>query len=163
MAQLNEVVLEKVAVVGELLIRAAAAIGILSKDDQLALDQATNGELRKHLALCLGVAAKNSTEVASSLRSHPPVGFALTVGDDTEPSAPGSQTLETVARVIKNATTLRTFDGYTFHRDGETWTDGDLTYDSLQDLLAAIEGEVEVVSCAGDADKSTDTPERQKG
>lgn len=45
------------------------------------------------------------------------------------------------------ATVLLTSDGYTFRRDGGTWTDGDMTYPTLGHLLDATEGEVQVVEC----------------
>lgn len=68
--------MQTVDVVGELLIRAAAAIGRLSPDEQEQLAASTGGmpaDLAKALCSC----AAASESVRKSLRSHPPAGFAL--------------------------------------------------------------------------------------
>lgn len=55
---------------------------------------------------------------------------------------------DALANALKHADVIRTSDGYIFRKEGETWTDGDMTYDTLRDLIEAVEGEVEVISCS---------------
>ena len=65
----------KVAEAGELLIRAAAVIGTLSREQQERLDVLTEGKLTQCLAWALEGAASVSREVKQSLQSHGPKGF----------------------------------------------------------------------------------------
>ena len=65
----------KVAVAGELLIRAAATIGTLTPEQQLQLGVLTEGKLTDCLALALQGAASISPAIAESLNTHGPRGF----------------------------------------------------------------------------------------
>lgn len=76
MDQLTEA---KVAEVGELLIRAAAALGTLNGYQLAALTSATGGQLVDGISSSLRVAACVSPQVRESLRTHPPRGFAVLV------------------------------------------------------------------------------------
>lgn len=73
--ELNNAVQEKVAMAGELLIRAAAVLGTLSPEDQAQLAAATDGKLTDCVAWAIEGAATVSPQVKASLRSHPPAGF----------------------------------------------------------------------------------------
>lgn len=73
--ELNDDVRAKVAEVGELLIRAAAVLGTLSRYEQHALVAMTEGKLVDSLAWAIEGAAMLSPEVVESLRTHPPAGF----------------------------------------------------------------------------------------
>ncbi len=73
--ELNDEVRAKVAEAGELLIRAAAALGTLSRYEQQALVAVTEGKLVDSLAWAIEGAAMVSPEVVESLRTHPPAGF----------------------------------------------------------------------------------------
>lgn len=66
---------KKVSDAGKLLIRAAAALGTLSPEDQTALDEATDHQLSGCIALALGSARDVSKSVAKGLKMHPPAGF----------------------------------------------------------------------------------------
>lgn len=65
----------KVAQAGELLIRAAAVLGTLTKEqlEQLRLD--TDGALPDSLGFALKGAASISDSIRNSLKTHPPKGF----------------------------------------------------------------------------------------
>ncbi len=65
-----------VNVVGELLIRAGAAIGRLSAEEQAQLAASTGG-MPSDLAKALSSCAAASESVRKSLRTHPPAGFEL--------------------------------------------------------------------------------------
>lgn len=65
----------KIAEAGELLIRAAAVIGTLSREQQERLDVLTEGKVTHCLAWALEGAASVSQEVKQSLQSHGPKGF----------------------------------------------------------------------------------------
>ena len=62
----------KVAVAGELLIRAAAILGTLSREQQLKLGDITDGKLTDCLARALQGAASVSASVAETLKTHGP-------------------------------------------------------------------------------------------
>ena len=80
--ELNDNVQAKVAEAGELLIRAAAVLGTLSRFEQQVLSAATEGKLIDSLAWAIEGAAMLSPAVGNSLRTHPPAGF---VGDIVKP------------------------------------------------------------------------------
>ena len=65
----------KVAEAGELLIRAAAALGTLTGEEQAELAIATDGKLSDCIAFAIAGAAQVSPAVAESLRTHAPAGF----------------------------------------------------------------------------------------
>lgn len=65
----------KVAQAGELLIRAAAVLGTLSKEQQADIHERTEGNLTDCLAWAIQGAAALSPSVAASLKSHGPDGF----------------------------------------------------------------------------------------
>ena len=71
----NTTIANKVAQAGELLIRAAAVIGTLTKEEQEQLNAMTEGKLPDCLAWAIEGAALISPAVAESLKTHPPVGF----------------------------------------------------------------------------------------
>jgi hypothetical protein len=77
---------EQLASAGELLIRAAARLGALSTNDQDALRRRTNGELHHGIALAIKAAAAISPQIVQSLKTHPPVGFDLTIAKLRTPS-----------------------------------------------------------------------------
>ena len=79
---------EQLASAGELLIRAAARLGTLSANDQDALRRRTNGELHHGIALAIKAAAAVSPQIVQSPKTHPPVGFDLTIA--TPPSPPSA-------------------------------------------------------------------------
>ena len=79
---------EQLASAGELLIRAAARLGTLSANDQDALRRQTNGELHHGIALAIKAAAAISPQLVQSLKTHPPVGFDLTIA--TPSSSPNA-------------------------------------------------------------------------
>lgn len=62
-----------VSTAGELLIRAAAALGTLTPEQQAALG--SQCELASHLKAALETAASLSEEVRRSLATHPPRNF----------------------------------------------------------------------------------------
>lgn len=62
-----------VATSGELLIRAAAALGTLTPEQQAALG--SESELATHLHAALQTAASLSEDVRRSLKRHPPRNF----------------------------------------------------------------------------------------
>ncbi|MFN9473118.1 hypothetical protein [Acidovorax sp.] len=72
-----------VNMVGELLIRAAAAIGRLSPQEQAQLAAATDG-MPADLAKALSSCAAASESVRKSLRTHPPAGFGLPLAHHSE-------------------------------------------------------------------------------
>lgn len=86
--ELSQIARDKVAVVGELLIRAAAVIGTLEKADQDAISQETEGKLSECLAWAIEGAAKVNPQVAHSLKTHPPRGFRTLI------SVPGQSSRE---------------------------------------------------------------------
>lgn len=67
---------EKIDAAGELLIRAAAALGSLTAEEQLALNSATDGGAIDSLGFALQAMSKLSPSVRNSLKTHPPEGFA---------------------------------------------------------------------------------------
>lgn len=73
---LDKETLAKVAMAGELLIRAAAAIGSLTPKQQESLQQATDGSLPDSLLFALNSASRISEQTRDSLRSHPPAGIS---------------------------------------------------------------------------------------
>lgn len=83
--KLSQEAVNAVSKAGELLIRSAAAIGLLSKADQAALDEATGGNLLQSIVKAIEGAAAVSPQVAQSLKAHPPEGFdALSSNSDIE-------------------------------------------------------------------------------
>lgn len=74
-SDMHDDVQAKVAVAGELLIRAAATIGTLTREQQLQLGVLTEGKLTVCLAWALQGAATISPAVAMSLNTHGPNGF----------------------------------------------------------------------------------------
>ena len=76
---------EQLASAGELLIRAAARLGALSANDQDTLRRRTNGELHHGIALAIKAAAAVSPQIVQSLKTHPPVGFDLTIPTPSSP------------------------------------------------------------------------------
>lgn len=75
MFQLDQVTQSAVSTVGELLIRACAVIGTLTHEQQMALQQATDGGLPDCIAMALDSARRISPEVQQSLVTHPPEGM----------------------------------------------------------------------------------------
>lgn len=68
---------EKLAHAGELMIRAAAVLGTLSKEELELLRQRTDGSLPDALGWAIAGAAQLSAQVAQSLKQHPPRGLDL--------------------------------------------------------------------------------------
>ena len=66
---------EAVAAAGELLIRAAAAIGRLPAAEQNRLNDATEGKLIGGITWAIEAAAQTAPALRESLRRHPPEGF----------------------------------------------------------------------------------------
>ncbi|MFK4705687.1 hypothetical protein ABIC83_002526 [Roseateles asaccharophilus] len=60
---------------GELLIRAAAALGTLSREDQMLLDAAAGGGIAHGVSAALTGISKLSDQLVDSLKRHPPAGF----------------------------------------------------------------------------------------
>lgn len=65
----------KVAQAGELLIRAAAVLGTLTREQQTVLNERTDGKIVDCLAWAIQAAAEVNAQVAASLKSHGPTGF----------------------------------------------------------------------------------------
>jgi hypothetical protein len=78
-AIVSQMAQEKAAEAGELLIRAAAVLGTLSRAEQEALSDVTEGKLTDCLAWAIEGAAMVNPEVIKSIRTHPPVGFASVI------------------------------------------------------------------------------------
>lgn len=73
-----------VATAGELMIRAAATLGTLTREEQERLSEATDGKLTHCLAWAVEGAAGLSHEVAESMKRHPPSGFVWLDGKSGE-------------------------------------------------------------------------------
>lgn len=72
--------LDAVAFASKMLIRAGAALGALSKSQQVALADATDGVLPNSIAEALEAVKSLSPTVAQSMRTHPPLGLATSPG-----------------------------------------------------------------------------------
>jgi hypothetical protein len=77
---LDEKTLQAVAFAGEMLIRAGAALGALTKAQQAALADSTQGALPNAIVEALDAAKAVSPSVAQSLQTHPPIGLAASPG-----------------------------------------------------------------------------------
>lgn len=73
---IDQHVQERIDAAGELLIRAAAVLGSLTPEEQLALNTATDGGAIDSLDFALQALAKVSPSVRKSMKTHPPEGFA---------------------------------------------------------------------------------------
>ena len=87
----------KVAQVGELLIRAAAVIGTLSKEEQAVLSEKTDGKLIDCLAWAIEGAAKVSQDIVQSMSTHPPIGFQALISMPTMSLPVGSSEVTSIA------------------------------------------------------------------
>lgn len=69
--------------------------------------------------------------------------FSKVLTDDDMNALKGTEVQ--ISQKLRNATTVRTSDGYIFdlQPDG-SWTDGDMSFQSLDDLYQACEGEVSI-------------------
>ena len=72
---LPEAAAAQVAMAGELLIRAAAALGSLSEKDQALVRQVSGGVIGFGIAQALHACKAISPQIEQSLRNHPPQGF----------------------------------------------------------------------------------------
>lgn len=70
--QLSEHAQEKVDMVGELLIRALAALKSISRDELLQFDRATNGQVSSGIRQALDGVISASPAAADSLQRHGP-------------------------------------------------------------------------------------------
>lgn len=73
--KLDEVTIEKATQAGELLIRAAAVLGTLTREQQRELCEATDGNLPLSIVFPIRGARHVSKAIDESLRTHPPVGL----------------------------------------------------------------------------------------
>lgn len=71
----TQISVEAVTAAGELLIRAAAAIGRLPAVEQNRLNDATEGKLIGGITWAIEAAAQTAPALRESLRGHPPEGF----------------------------------------------------------------------------------------
>ena len=119
----------KVAQVGELLIRAAAVIGTLSKEEQAVLSEKTDGKLIDCLAWAIEGAAKVSQDVVQSMSTHPPIGFQALISMPRM-SLPVSSPSEVTSIALDEENRMLVFDFYPYEPGnprGASWrlVDGD--------------------------------------
>ncbi len=77
--QLEQSTQDAVDQVGQLLIRAAAVIGTLTKEQQGDLRVASEGALPDSLVFVLDAVSRHSLKTTESLDRHPPIGLDIAI------------------------------------------------------------------------------------